>query len=223
MTVFDPDLPDRGRAWACVAAGEVSRASALLAEAAGRAASGHLWVAEAQLRHDSARLGAPGPAAIRLAELAATTGSKLIDALAIHAAAMVRRSAEELDSAAKSLSTLGAWLLAAEASTAAAVSYRAEGLSRRASASARRAEELTALCGDVRTPGLSAGAEAGRLTRREREIAGLAAAGVSSKEIAAKLYLSARTVENHLQSAYAKLGVTSRDELAEALAAGHRE
>ena len=58
------------------------------------------------------------------------------------------------------------------------------------------------------------GPEAERLTRREREVAGLAAAGASNKEIAAKLHLSARTVENHLQSSYAKLGVTGRDQLA---------
>ena len=70
------------------------------------------------------------------------------------------------------------------------------------------------MCGEVRTPGLAGGPEAERLTRREREVAGLAAAGASNKEIAAKLHLSARTVENHLQSSYAKLGVTGRDQLA---------
>jgi DNA-binding CsgD family transcriptional regulator len=71
--------------------------------------------------------------------------------------------------------------------------------------------------GEIRTPGLVDSPEADRLTLREREVAGLAAAGASNKEIAARLYLSARTVENHLQSAYAKLGVTGRDQLAQAL------
>jgi DNA-binding CsgD family transcriptional regulator len=213
LKIFE-DLPERGRAWASVAAGEVSRARAILSEAARRAASGHLVVAEAQLLHDCARLGAPESAAIRLAELAATLDSKLIDAFAGHAAALVRRSAADLDSAAQGFQALGAWLLAAEASTAAAVSYRAEGQPRRASASTRMAAEFTAMCGEVRTPGLSGGPEAERLTRREREVAGLAAAGASNKEIAAKLHLSARTVENHLQSSYVKLGVTGRDQLA---------
>jgi len=130
------------------------------------------------------------------------------------AAALVRRSAAGLDSAAQDFQVLGAWLLAAEASTAAAVIYRAEGQARRARASTRMAAEFTAMCGEVRTPGLAGGPEAERLTRREREVAGLAAAGASNKEIAAKLHLSARTVENHLQSSYAKLGVTGRDQLA---------
>ena len=214
LKIFEADLPDRGRAWASVAAGEVSRARAILGEAAERAASGRLLVAEAQLLHDCARLGAPESAAIRLAELAAILDSKLVDAFAGHAAALVRRSAADLESAADGFQALGAWLLAAEASTAAAVSYRAEGQARRASASTRMAAEFSAMCGEVSTPGLSGGPEAERLTRREREVAGLAGAGASNKEIAAKLSLSARTVENHLQSIYAKLGVTGRDQLA---------
>lgn len=217
LTIFEADLPDRGRAWASVAAGEVSLARTMLSEAAGRAASGHLWVAQAHLLHDCARLGAPESAAIRLAELAAILDSKLIGAFAAHATALALRSAPGLESAAEDFRTLGAWLLAAEASTAAAVIYRAQGQARRASAAAAKATEFAAMCGQVRTPGLSGGPEAERLTLREREVAGLAAAGASNKEIAARLHVSTRTVENHLQSSYAKLGVTSREQLALAL------
>ncbi|MEM1333613.1 MAG: LuxR C-terminal-related transcriptional regulator [Actinomycetota bacterium] len=50
---------------------------------------------------------------------------------------------------------------------------------------------------------------------RQLEIATLAAAGSTSKEIAADLHLSARTVDNHLAAVYRSLGVSSRDELAE--------
>lgn len=167
--------------------------------------------------HDRARLDAPEHAAIRLAELAATLDSRLIAAFAAHAAALVRRAGPELDAAADRFEALQAWLLAAEASTAAAVSHQAAGLARRASASTARAQHFTALCGEVRTPGLASGPEAEQLTRREREVAGLAASGESNKEIAARLFLSARTVENHLQRIYAKLGVSGRDQLAEAL------
>ena len=55
------------------------------------------------------------------------------------------------------------------------------------------------------------------LTSREREIATLAGGGLSNKAIASRLVLSPRTVENHLQQAYRKLGVTRRSELASLL------
>ena len=55
------------------------------------------------------------------------------------------------------------------------------------------------------------------LTQAERETAEMAGAGVPSKEIAARLNLSPRTVENRLQRIYEKLGISSRAELAEFL------
>ena len=55
------------------------------------------------------------------------------------------------------------------------------------------------------------------LTTREREVGVLAASGVTSRQIAERLYLSVRTVDNHLQSIYSKLGISSRAELADAL------
>jgi DNA-binding NarL/FixJ family response regulator len=55
------------------------------------------------------------------------------------------------------------------------------------------------------------------LTPRQLEIARLAAAGLANKEIARRLYLSPRTVENNLHAAYAKLGVAGRDGLARTL------
>ena len=52
------------------------------------------------------------------------------------------------------------------------------------------------------------------LTPREHEIAGLAAGGLSNREIAERLVVSVRTVDNHLHSAFSKLGITHRSELA---------
>lgn len=57
-------------------------------------------------------------------------------------------------------------------------------------------------------------AKEGELTTREREIAELVAAGLANKEIAARLFVSVRTVEANLSKVYAKLGVRSRTELA---------
>jgi len=55
------------------------------------------------------------------------------------------------------------------------------------------------------------------LTVQERQIAELARDGVSNPEIAARLFLSRRTVEWHLRNVFNKLGIGSRQDLAEAL------
>lgn len=52
-----------------------------------------------------------------------------------------------------------------------------------------------------------------QLTGREREIALYTALGYSSKHVAERLHLSARTIETHLAHIYAKLGVAGRDDL----------
>jgi DNA-binding CsgD family transcriptional regulator len=64
----------------------------------------------------------------------------------------------------------------------------------------------------VEPPG---GGEAGRrasLTRREREIMGLLADGMSGAQIAAKLVLSPETVRTHVRNAMAKLGASTRSQ-----------
>ena len=55
------------------------------------------------------------------------------------------------------------------------------------------------------------------LTAQELEIARLAAAGLTNREIGQRLHLSHRTVGSHLYHVFPKLGVTSRSELAGAL------
>lgn len=55
----------------------------------------------------------------------------------------------------------------------------------------------------------ASGPTAGRLTDRELEIMGLIAAGERISEVASTLFVSTKTVKNHLTSIYAKLGVTS--------------
>jgi DNA-binding CsgD family transcriptional regulator len=55
------------------------------------------------------------------------------------------------------------------------------------------------------------------LSAQERRIADLAATGHTTKQIAAQLSLSARTVDNHLYRVFPKLGITTRAGLSEAL------
>ena len=62
----------------------------------------------------------------------------------------------------------------------------------------------------------------GGLTRREHEIAGLLAEGLSNKDIAARLVISQRTVETHVDHILGKLGMTSRTQVASWIAAQRR-
>ena len=57
------------------------------------------------------------------------------------------------------------------------------------------------------------------LTAQEHEIAVLAAAGLTNKQIGEQLFLSHRTVSTHLYRIFPKLGISSRAQLRDALAA----
>ena len=80
---------------------------------------------------------------------------------------------------------------------------------------AHRASQELRACG---TPGRAARKpQAAMLTPQQREIALLAAAGLSNKQIGERLFLSPRTVSTHLYQLFPKLGVTSRAALRDAL------
>ncbi|HCU95803.1 MAG TPA: hypothetical protein DHU96_25050 [Actinobacteria bacterium] len=92
-------------------------------------------------------------------------------------------------------------------------------------AEAAGAEGLAAVARDELRRAAGRRGEPDQLTPTEQEIAGLAAAGLRNYEIAARLFLSAKTVEANLSRIYRKLGIRSRAELSRHLVsqAGARE
>ena len=58
------------------------------------------------------------------------------------------------------------------------------------------------------------------LTPQERNVARLVATGLTNREIAGRLFVTTNTVETHLRHIFQKLGVTSRTQLAVAVASG---
>jgi DNA-binding NarL/FixJ family response regulator len=168
-------------------------------EAAADARAHGEFAAEALLLHEAVRLGHAADALERLRELASSTTGLLVPVFAAHAEALVRNDSTALEEVAARFESAGFMLLAAEA----------------AAESGNRAlfSRLVGFCEGARTPALAL-MSATALTRREREIAVLAARGLTNKEIASSLVISVRTVDNHLSNAYTKLGIATRGELA---------
>nr|UPA71902.1 putative HTH-type transcriptional regulator [Streptomyces sp.] len=142
-----------------------------------------------------------------------------------HLLALAQADGDALDDVARRFDGLGLLPLAAEAAAQAAHVHQASGNRRRARAAQAAGAEVAAR-GGVEPPVWTVPAarrEANarsELTAREREVVTLAVSQLSNQEIADRLVLSVRTVENHLYRAYGKLGVTTRTELAPVLGMG---
>ncbi len=216
VQLMDVDI-HRGRAWVAVAEGDLAGAHAQLWSAVDLAENWGQFATGSAALHDLVRLGA-GPAAVRRLEIfAGQADGRLVAARLRHALAVDTSDADLAAAAADDFEQLGALLFAAEAASLERHLTLDDGLRRRGAAAGARVSALLDRCEGAATPGLAEPTEADRLSRREREIALLAASGSTSREIADRLYLSVRTVDNHLQRAYTKLGVTGRSELADTL------
>jgi DNA-binding NarL/FixJ family response regulator len=207
----------RAHAWTAAASGDVTAAGEHLRRAAATARSRNDFAWEAEALHDLARLGWAQEAAPRLRALTDLVEGHLATARADHAAALVADDAQALARASLEFESMGAWLVAAEAAASAAVALRRAEESRKAVAAELRAAELARRCQGALTPALRAIETQALLSSREIEVAALAAGGLTNREIALRLSVSVRTVENHLQHVYEKLGVARRADLGQAL------
>jgi ATP/maltotriose-dependent transcriptional regulator MalT len=211
--IFDAEL-GLASAWTAVAAGNVPAAAreALSVAETAQAAGSDAYVALAL--HELARLGEPADGAHRLPSLAGVVDGPLIGVYAAHAEALVADDGRELDRVGDSFAAVGAQLLAAESFAEACAAHRRRARMASSNLSATKATVLVEQCGKPQTPALACLGGVTVLTRREREVASLAAGGLSNREIAEQLVVSVRTVEHHLAHAYAKLAVNQRSELA---------
>lgn len=205
---------EQARAWTLACRGELGAAVQVLRGSAARARADGFHGHELLALYDLVRLGRPDLAADRMTALAGTVSGGTAPLLIRHARACADGAAEDLFAVAREFAVLGYQLFAAEAAAGAVRIFRQARDPRALAASTLMADVLSR-CGTMRTPALMAVQPA--LTVRERQVAELAAEGVRSREIADRLYLSPRTVENHLQRVYTKLGVNGRVELAPAL------
>lgn len=131
-----------------------------------------------------------------------------------------------LEDAAHRLSAAGYRLRGAQALTALGITLLRDGDDRSARKQLRAAVDLAVRCGDAeavnaaRAALLRAGGRMSRLPTRdvltagERRVVRLAAQGMSNRQIAESLFVTVRTVESHLSSAYRKLGAHTRADLA---------
>ncbi|MFY1586488.1 LuxR C-terminal-related transcriptional regulator [Micromonospora sp. WMMD734] len=232
MAVLQPWL-EQARAAVLAAGGDQAGAARHLGVLVDRLRADGFAGHEVLVLHDLVRLGratAPvGPTctdgsrrtvAQRLTELSETVDGALTPLLARHARAAAARDGEALLEVADSLAKLDLTVWAVDATATALHGWRRDRSTSAAAAHERLAALLTR-CDEIRTPALDALRPT--LSGRELEVALLAAAGVTSRAIAGRLFLSPRTVENHLQRVYSKLGITGRAGLGAALRAipGH--
>ena len=194
------------------------------------------WRSDAALAHLA--LGAPAEARALAAEevaLAQASGGPRALGMALRAAGLTeggRRGIELLHQAVLVLHGSDARLEHARAITDLGAALRRAGQRAESRETLRPALDLAHRCGALtltertRTELVASGGRPRRLvlsgldalTPSERRIAQLAATGLSNRDIAQNLFITARTVEGHLTHVYQKLAITSRDQLSAALA-----
>ncbi|MGH3867582.1 MAG: LuxR C-terminal-related transcriptional regulator [Pseudonocardiaceae bacterium] len=168
--------------------------------------------------HLAARVGHARFVVDRCAQLASSVSSAVLHARADHVLALANDDADALIEIGDRFAQFDMRPLAAEAAAQSCAAYRKTRRLHSARIAAARCHRLLTSY-DIRLPAWvtfgttpAHGSSLG-LTAREHEIAGYAATGLSNREIADRLTVSVRTVENHLQRTYNKLGISTRFDL----------
>jgi DNA-binding CsgD family transcriptional regulator len=188
-------------AWITASTGRMAEAAERIAAAASTALAAGLVPLAALVAHDAVRLGQPQVVTDLLAEAAERAPDTVAVLLGQSAEAWLRDDPADLEAAAGGLILAGSSGVAAELLQRAGRGFRRRGRQTDAARVERAASAVAAPEGSL------------TFSPRELEIAALVAARWRSKEIAAHLAISRRTVDNTLARLYRKAEVTSREEL----------
>jgi DNA-binding CsgD family transcriptional regulator len=207
------------KAWASAAHGAVSEAIKVALSAAETARETGQSAPEVMCLQTAAQFG-DGSGGARLGELEAVVEGPRVRAAARFAKSLSGGDALGLQVASEQFEHMGDLVAALDAVALAAAVHRRGDRNGAALTCSARAEELAGRCGGASTTALRKASQRVPLTDREREVVMLIGEGLSTRQIAERLTLSARTVEGHIYRAMAKTGTEDRDQLARILPRG---
>lgn len=190
-------------------AGDLDRSIAIVLDAEASCGDNRAWTLP--MLHEAVRFGAPEAVVDRMGEAAGSRPLPYLDGLIEHAHASAEGDGARLAEVGRVLSDIGANVEGAEATAQAAVVVRSDGDDGHAARLATRAHVVFSRTDSIWSP-IMQGCEP-PLSQREHDVAALAATGRSSREIAEQLFVSPRTVDNHLRQVFRKLDIAGREEL----------
>ena len=200
------------RAWLVAGQGAITEAVTTLLSAAETASAKGQFAAEVLCLQTAVQFG-DHSVAPRLTELESIVEGPRVKLASRYAAALAGSDAPGLEEISTEFEQMGDLVAAVDAAAHACTAFRHGDRRGSALGCSARAEVLAQRCGGISTPALREVSEPLPLTAREREIVRLLGSGSSTRDVAERLYVSARTVEGHVYRAMTKTGTTTRDEL----------
>jgi DNA-binding CsgD family transcriptional regulator len=200
------------RAWLVAGQGAITEAITTLLSAAETASAKGQFAAEVLCLQTAVQFGDPSVAP-RLTELESIVEGPRVKLASRFAAALAGSDAHGLEEISIEFEEMGDLVAAVDAAAHACTAFRHGDRRGSALGCSARAEALAQRCGGISTPALREVSEPLPLTSREREIVRLLGSGASTRDVAERLYLSARTVEGHVYRAMTKTGAETREEL----------